>query len=110
MAMSAHDAVKHDATVKHFAEEFQGQVDRIEAHLEGWDRPRTISDLVPDLILHRGGKQWIIEVEMAESAESSHARKQNTAFDIEAMRNPDRVFFHTFVVGQGWKFPGPPQL
>ncbi len=110
MAVSAHDAARHNATVKQIAEEYQGQVDRIEVHLKGWDRPRTIGDLVPDLILYRGGKQWIIEVEMAESAESSHARKQSTAFGIEAMRNPDRVFFHTFVVGPGWKLPGPPQL
>ena len=109
--MNARDAVGHNTVVRKFAEQYQGQVDCVEAHVDGWERPRMIGDRVPDLILYRGGKQWIIEVEMADSAESNHAQEQHVAFEIEAMRDPDRVFFHTFVVGpgRGWK-PGPPKL
>ena len=109
--MNARDAVGHQTVVRRLAQQYQGQVEHVQVHVDGWERPREIGGRIPDLILYQGEKQWIIEVEMATSADSDHARQQHIAFEIEAMRDPDRIFFHTYVVGpgRGWE-PGPPQL
>ena len=112
-ATNAKRGRRHDLAVDEIAKWYRSTGCRVEAALADWPRPENISGRIPDVVLHKDGKKWIIEVETPESTGTPPARDQYVEFETAAMESPDHVFFHLCLIDESnwpdWGLNGEPR-
>ena len=81
---------KHDLGVRKSAEYYQKNGFKVQADLEGFQKPRLINNRRPDLIARKGQKEVIVEVETRGSVLKD--KKQQGIFESYATkRNNTRL-------------------
>lgn len=83
---------KHDAEVRHIAENFQKKGYEVKADIKGYSKPGTIGGYRPDVVATKGKQRKIVEVETTESVNSARDREQKQAFSKAASQSKNTNF------------------
>jgi hypothetical protein len=81
---------KHDDSVRKTAEWYKNQGFSVKADLPGETKPKKIDGFIPDVIVKKGKKEIIIEVETKNIAKTD--KEQQQAFRDYANRQSNRSF------------------
>jgi len=82
---------KHDKAVLRSAQNYESRGYKVKADLPGYDKPKKIGGYIPDLIVKKGKREKIIEIETRDTNKKDV--KQHQAFKEYADRNKrSRVF------------------
>ena len=80
MARSKRSQSRHNGLVRRLAKEYKAKGYKIEADIKGYDQPRTVRGLRPDLMVEKSGHKTLIEVETPDSLGSKRDEKQQQVF------------------------------
>jgi len=81
---------KHDKAVLRSADWYKKRGYSVKADVPGWDKPKTIGGRRPDLIVKKGKKEIVKEIETKDSNKKD--LKQHKAFSQYAARKKTRDF------------------
>ena len=76
---------RHDQAVRRSAAQYQARGYRVQADVEGYDRPDLIRGRRPDLIVQKGRERKVIEVETPSTIESDRAQRETLRRGARAM-------------------------
>lgn len=80
MTRSEEEKSKHNDMVEKMAKEYNRKGYDVDADLEGWNRPKTIDGVRPDIRARKGGHETAVEVETPGTVGSKRDQKQHTSF------------------------------
>ena len=83
---------KHDRKVKSLAENLESQGFKVEADLNGYDQPKTLGGVRPDIIAKKGSERRIYEVETPDSLDTTRDLEQQKEFKKAADRSDNTTF------------------
>jgi len=81
---------KHDESVLRSADWYKKHGFTIKADLPGWDKPKKIGGFIPDLIVKKGKKEIVLEVETKDTNTSD--ADQQKAFKKYSEKEEGRTF------------------
>lgn len=91
---------RHDQAVLRSAAQYRARGYRVQADVEGFDRPDLIRGRRPDLIVQKGRERKVIEVETPSTVESDRAQREALRRGAQAMG----AEFRTVVTkAKGWR-------
>jgi len=99
MARSEKEQSNHDRAVEKVAKDYQRKGYNVDADLPGWDQPKTIDGVRPDVLARKGGHQTAVEVETQSSVDSKRDQKQKESFKDWSKGN-DTKHFRRVVTGK----------
>lgn len=87
------DQTEHNQKVRQLANYYKNKEYRVAAAIfDWWDQPGMINRHVPDIIVSKGKKLIVIEVETPKSVNTARDKAQRKAFRTWANRSPNRQF------------------
>jgi hypothetical protein len=96
MGRSRQGQSKHDRKVQSLAENLERQGFTVKADVKGYEQPKTIGGVRPDIIASRPGERRIYEVETRDSVDTPRDQKQQAQFKKAADQN-ERTTFRRFM-------------
>lgn len=80
MPRSDEEKSEHNNMVEKIAKEYKRKGYDVDADLEGWDPPKNIGGVRPDIRARRGGHETPLEVETPGTVSSKRDQKQHKSF------------------------------
>ena len=77
---NAYVQTRHDAGVRRYAQQLIFAGWSVCADIPGFVRPSNVGGFIPDIYAIRGYSEYMVEIETADSVNSSHALDQRNAF------------------------------
>lgn len=83
---------QHDRCVRRTANSYKKRGYKVQADIEGFDQPDTISGYRPDVIARKGGHETVVEIETLDSVDTARDEGQQSAFKKHAARSDKRHY------------------
>lgn len=92
MARSKRSRSKHDRKVKSLADNLERQGFRVQADIKGYEQPKTLGRVRPDIVATRGKERRLYEVETKDSVDTPRDKQQQKEFKKVADRSQNTTF------------------